>query len=144
MKKIRNSILLLSIFLAVSAAEPIPSAAYDRMLFPDRRCQKSVSENKTRGGSSAAAAAADLMEVSYRYPLAKTGIRSGSTRGVRLCDQSSLERTFPSRNSIIHLNQGERNQILNNGIKKVTRSKGFIIEHEDSEKVQEQATYTNC
>ncbi|KAL2600196.1 hypothetical protein AAZV13_10G097500 [Glycine max] len=97
MKKIRNSILLLSIFLAVSAAEPIPSAAYDRMLFPDRRCQKSVSENKTRGGSSAAAAAADLMEVSYRYPLAKTGIRSGSTRGVRLCDQSSLERTFPSR-----------------------------------------------
>ena len=133
MKKIRNSILLLSIFLAassaVSSAEPIPSAAYDRVLFPDRRCQKTVSENKTRRGSSAAAAAGcevwsescseavlsvarraetaewlknirrkihanpelafeeietsrlireelDLMEVSYRYPLAKTGIRA--------------------------------------------------------------------
>ena len=132
MKKIRNSILLLSFVLAasaaVSSAEQIPSAAYDRVLFPDRRCQKTASENMTRRGSSAAAAECevwsescseavlsvarrpetaewlkkirrkihanpelafeeietsglireelDLMEVSYRYPLAKTGIRA--------------------------------------------------------------------
>ncbi|XP_027904680.1 IAA-amino acid hydrolase ILR1-like 6 [Vigna unguiculata] len=130
--KFRYSILLLSILLAVSAAvsvaEPTPSAAYDRVLFPDRRCQKAVSENSTRRGAPPAAAECevwseacseavlsvarhsetvewlrgirrkihanpelafeeietsrlvreelDLMEVSYRYPLAKTGIRA--------------------------------------------------------------------
>lgn len=124
--------LLLSILLALSAAtsvaEPTPSAAYDHVLFPDRRCQRPVSENSTRRGTSAAAAECevwseacseavlsvvrrsetvewlrgirrkihanpelafeeietsrlvreelDLMEVSYRYPLAKTGIRA--------------------------------------------------------------------
>ncbi|KAG4983019.1 hypothetical protein JHK87_027768 [Glycine soja] len=127
MKKIRNSILLLSIFLAVSAAEPIPSAAYDRVLFPDRRCQKSVSENKTRGGSSAAAAAADLMEVSYRYPLAKTGIRSGSTRGVRLCDQSSLERTFPSRRVIESEEYRGSNKKSNESHKSTESMEEFVI-----------------
>lgn len=130
--KFRFSILLLSILLAVSAAvsvaEPTPSAAYNRVLFPDRRCQKAMSENSTRLGASPAAAECevwseacseavlkvarqsetaewlrgirrkihanpelafeeietsrlvreelDLMEVNYRYPLAKTGIRA--------------------------------------------------------------------
>ncbi|CAJ1974250.1 unnamed protein product [Sphenostylis stenocarpa] len=132
--KFRYSILLLPILLAVlavvSVAETTPSA-YDRVLFPDRRCQRMVSENSTRRGPTAAAEAEaecevwseacskavlslarrlemaewlrgirrkihanpelafeeietsrlvreelDLLEVSYRYPLAKTGIRA--------------------------------------------------------------------
>jgi len=129
--KFRYSIFLLSLLLlspALSLAEPTPSAAYDRVLFPDCRCPRAVSENSTRRGTSAAAAECevwseacseavlsfarrsetvewlrrirrkihanpelafeeietsrlvreelDLMEVSYRYPLAKTGIRA--------------------------------------------------------------------
>ncbi|KAK7351111.1 hypothetical protein VNO77_10300 [Canavalia gladiata] len=123
-------ILIILRYSALSLAEQIPSAAYDRVLFSERRCfhrenkeTASPCKNNTQLGSAAVAECEvcseavlslaqrpetvewlkrirrkihenpelafeetetsglireelDLMEVSYRYPLAKTGIRA--------------------------------------------------------------------